>query len=160
MHKGWKPAKIGAQNTEKGHKMPPKPPQADRNAPCPCGSNQSLGSCCLVFIEGSQLPATAEQLMRSRYTAHGLGAIDYLWNSWSPEQRIRSSKSDVRAWAESCDWLGLQILDTRAGGPTDEQGVVEFVAIFRQQGQVHQHHEVSLFKKSLGKWLYVDHLNE
>ncbi|HEX7764120.1 MAG TPA: YchJ family metal-binding protein, partial [Cellvibrio sp.] len=73
---------------------------------------------------------------------------------------MRSSKSDVRAWAESCDWLGLQILDTRAGGPTDEQGVVEFVAIFRQQGQVHQHHEVSLFKKSLGKWLYVDHLNE
>lgn len=140
--------------------MPPKPPSIDRNTPCPCGSQQMLGQCCLTFIEGTRSPATAEALMRSRYTAHRLVAIDYLWNTWSPEQRLRSTKSDIRAWAESCDWLGLQILSTRAGSPADEQGVVEFVAMFRQHGQVHQHHEVSLFKKSLEKWLYVGHLSE
>ncbi len=96
--------------------------------------------------------------MRSRYVAHALLAIDYLWDTWSPEQRLRSSKDDIRAWAESCDWLGLQILSTQQGRADDNEGIVEFIALFRQQGQLQQHHEVSQFKKVLGKWLYVDHL--
>lgn len=137
--------------------MPPKPPVARRNLPCPCGSSQTLENCCLPFIEEIRTPTTAEALMRSRYTAHSLVAIDYLWNTWSPEQRLRSTKEDIRTWAESCEWLKLQILATQAGGAQDEQGVVEFLAIFRQQGQMHQHHEVSTFKKSFGKWFYVDH---
>lgn len=139
--------------------MPPKPPTVERNLPCPCGSSRTLEDCCLPFIEQNRIPTTAEALMRSRYTAHSLIAIDYLWNTWSPEQRLRSTKEDIRAWAESCDWLGLQILNTREGGANDEQGVVEFVAIFRQQGQIHKHHEVSQFRKSLAKWFYIDHVS-
>jgi SEC-C motif-containing protein len=140
--------------------MPPKPPSIDRSAPCPCGSQQILEQCCLTFIEGAHSPATAEALMRSRYTAHSLIAIDYLWNTWSPEQRLRSTKEDIRTWAESCDWLRLEILHTQNGGSTDDQGVVEFVATFQHQGQIHQHHEISLFKKTLGKWFYIDHMGE
>jgi SEC-C motif-containing protein len=34
---------------------------------------------------------------------------------------------------------------------------VEFIALYRQNGKLQQHHEVSQFKKVLGKWLYVDH---
>jgi SEC-C motif-containing protein len=151
------PAKIGAQNTEKSHKMPPKPLLPITDTHCPCGTKKSLNECCLPFIQGTSSPTTAEQLMRSRYTAHTLLAIDYLWATWSPEQRLRSSKADILAWAESCDWLGLQILATQQGGAGDNEGIVEFIALFRQQGQMHQHHEVSQFKKVLGKWLYVDH---
>ena len=95
--------------------------------------------------------------MRSRYTAHVLLAIDYLWGTWSPEQRIRSSKQDIQAWASSCEWLGLRILDTQAGQPQDNEGLVSFVALFRQHGQLHEHHEISLFKKTLQGWVYVDH---
>jgi SEC-C motif-containing protein len=152
------PAKIGAQNTEKDHKMPPKPQLPAANTPCPCGSQKPLENCCQPFIQGTANPATAEQLMRSRYTAHLLLAIDYLWATWSPEQRLRSSQADIRAWAESCDWLGLQVIATRQGGASDDKGTVEFIALFRQRGQVHQHHEVSQFKKVMGKWFYVDHL--
>jgi SEC-C motif-containing protein len=164
LHKRGKPAKIGAQNTEKGHKMPPIPPPLNRNAPCPCGSQHQLQQCCLIFIEGTLPAPTAETLMRSRYTAHALStqvlsAIDYLWDTWSPEQRERSSKADIRHWAESCEWLGLEIRRTQAGSAIDEQGLVEFVAHFRQAGQNHQHHELSVFKKAEGKWLYVDHLS-
>lgn len=137
--------------------MPPQPP-VNPLAPCPCGSNQSLANCCLPYIQAQTPAKTAEALMRSRYTAHVLIAENYLWNSWSPEQRLRSSKADIRAWAESCEWLGLQIITTRQGGVDDDEGVVEFVAQFRQNGQIHQHHEVSLFKKNLGQWLYIDHL--
>lgn len=95
--------------------------------------------------------------MRSRYTAHVISAIDYLWDTWHPAERLRSSKADIRAWAESCEWLGLNILRSEQGGPHDDQGIVEFVASFRHRGQMHQHHEISVFKKQDGIWLYVDH---
>lgn len=137
--------------------MPPKPLLSATTTPCPCGTQKPLEDCCLPFINGTHTPLTAEQLMRSRYSAHTLLAIDYLWETWSPEQRLRSSKADILAWAESCDWLGLQILATQQGGTNDDTGIVEFIALFRQRGQMHQHHEVSQFKKVLGKWLYVDH---
>jgi SEC-C motif-containing protein len=95
--------------------------------------------------------------MRSRYSAHVLQAIDYLWDTWSPEQRLRSTKADILQWAQRCDWLGLQILATHQGQAQDQEGTVEFIAFFRQAGQARQHHEISLFRKSLGRWLYVDH---
>lgn len=95
--------------------------------------------------------------MRSRYTAHTLLATDYLWATWSPEQRLRSSKEDIQQWASSCDWLGLQIVATQGGTPEDAEGIVEFIALFHQNGQLQQHHEVSVFKQVLGRWLYVDH---
>lgn len=139
--------------------MPPKPP-INPLAPCPCGSQKTLQDCCLPYIRGQLKAPTAEALMRSRYSAHVLLAIDYLWHSWSPEQRLRSNKSEIQAWAESCDWLGLQILATRQGGPEDREGIVEFVAVFRQAGQIQQHHEVSLFRKTLDTWFYIDHAPE
>jgi SEC-C motif-containing protein len=144
--------------------MPPAKPldiqlgsHLDSQAICPCGSKKSLGDCCLPYVEGKSPAPTAEALMRSRYTAHVLLAIDYLWNTWSPEERIRSSKADIAAWASSCEWLGLQILETKAGGVKDDQGLVSFIALFRQNGELHQHHEVSVFKKTLQGWLYVNH---
>ncbi len=139
--------------------MPPKPLITAPESTCPCGSQRHLQDCCLPIIEGINNPLTAEQLMRSRYTAHVLLAIDFLWSTWSPEQRLHSSQADIRAWAESCEWLGLQILGTKHGSQTDSEGIVEFIALFRQQGQVHQHHEVSRFNKILGKWFYVDHVS-
>ena len=137
--------------------MPPKTRIHAASSLCPCGSQKTYGECCLPFIEGLQAPASAEQLMRSRYSAHVVLAIDYLWDTWSPEQRLRSSPKDIQAWAESCEWMGLQILSTEKGSAADEAGIVEFVAIFRSHGELQQHHERSLFKKVLGKWLYVDH---
>ena len=97
--------------------------------------------------------------MRSRYTAHVLVAVDYLWETWSAEKRVRSSKQDIKRWAESCEWLGLQILATKKGQPEDNEGLVSFVALFRQNGNLQQHHEVSTFQRTLGGWCYLDHLD-
>lgn len=124
---------------------------------CPCGSQIFLSNCCLPYIEGKLRAPTAEALMRSRYTAHVVMAIDYLWSTWCPEERIRSSKEDISAWASSCEWLGLQILETRAGKEQDKQGLVSFIALFRQGGQLEQHHELSVFKRVQQTWLYVGH---
>lgn len=130
---------------------------ANPESPCPCGSQKQLGNCCLPYIQRKLLAPTAEALMRSRYSAHVLMAVDYLWDTWSPEERIRSSREDIAAWASSCEWLGLKILETKAGTEQDSHGLVNFIAIFRQAGQLEQHHEISVFKRSAQTWLYIGH---
>lgn len=134
-------------------------PLSAHGQPCPCGSGATLRDCCLSRLMGEQPARTAEQLMRSRYTAHVFAQISYLWDTWSPAQRQRSNPAEIRAWATSCDWLGLQILATKAGQPNDSEGQVTFVALFRQGGQLHQHHEVSLFRQVMGRWFYIDHVS-
>jgi SEC-C motif domain protein len=145
-----------------GRKMPPKKPLPNKSSvsieqKCPCGSELSLTHCCLPIIKGIHPATTAEALMRSRYSAHSLLAIDYLWQTWSPEQRLRSSKEDIYQWAVSCEWLGLDIIACHQGLAEDDQGTVEFIASFQKNNQLCQHHEKSLFKRILGQWIYVDH---
>lgn len=150
--------KIVAQHTEKGAKMP-LTKQLNPESPCPCGSDKSLAGCCLPLIRRQVPAATAEALMRSRYTAHCLQAIDYLWDTWDPQQRQQSSPEDIRQWASSCHWLGLHIVATTAGKENDQQGAVRFIASYIQEGEKHQHREVSLFKKSDNGWLYINQLD-
>jgi SEC-C motif domain protein len=154
--------KIAAQNTEKGAKMPHKMPSTASSSeaqaqPCPCGSSLSLAHCCGKYLNGKTPAPTAEALMRSRYTAHVLLNIEYLWRTWSPELRQRSSQEAIHAWASSCEWLGLEILSTQQGLQNDSEGVVEFIAHFRQQNETHQHRETSYFIHTAQGWLYVDH---
>ena len=49
--------------------------------PCPCGGG-ALEKCCEPFISGAQHAVSAEQLMRSRYSAYVLGEENYLRASW------------------------------------------------------------------------------
>ena len=54
---------------------------------CPCGSGEPLGRCCLVLHRGERQAATAEQLMRARYSAYAVGDLDYIWQTWHPRTR-------------------------------------------------------------------------
>ena len=45
---------------------------------CYCGSSDTFENCCEIYIKGIQKPATAEALMRSRYSAFATGEADYL----------------------------------------------------------------------------------
>src|SRR5262249_12642121 len=45
---------------------------------CPCQSGQNLDQCCGPFIAGEAFPETAEQLMRSRYTAYTQANLGYI----------------------------------------------------------------------------------
>ena len=96
--------------------------------------------------------------MRSRYSAHVLLAIDYLWHTWAAPGRAQSSPEEIRAWAQSCDWQGLEIVATDKGGSDDQQGIVSFIAHFRQGGKNHQHREISRFVREQGEWRYLDQL--
>jgi SEC-C motif-containing protein len=127
-------------------------PKTD-NAACPCGSGSGYVLCCGAFIDNGALPVTAEQLMRSRYSAYVLAREDYLLRTWHGS--TRPAQLDLQN-AGPVKWLGLKILRTEAGGANDREAVVEFVARYQVNGRAERLHEISRFVREAGQWLYVD----
>lgn len=124
---------------------------------CPCGSGRTIAECCEPFISGASFPRTAEELMRSRYTAYTQANIAYIKKTLAPESAKTFDSAAAKKWAEEANWQGLKILKTEKGGPDDRKGVVEFVATYTQDGEEIEHHEVSQFRKDgKGHWLFVD----
>lgn len=123
---------------------------------CPCGSGKDFTKCCEPFLQGAAVPATAEALMRSRYTAYTLEQMEYIENTHAPETRDSLDMEATCAWAKESTWLGLRILSTEAGGPQDSEGTVEFTARYRSHGEDFRHHEVSSFVKHDGSWYFLD----
>jgi SEC-C motif-containing protein len=122
---------------------------------CPCTSGLSFAECCEPYLSGSAVPETAEKTMRSRYSAYARANIPYLMDTLHPENREEGDEEGARRWAERSEWVGLDIVDTQGGGPADSEGLVEFVARFRdRKGETHHHHEVSRFVKTDGRWLF------
>ncbi len=124
--------------------------------PCPCGSGIAYAQCCHPIIAGERPAATAEELMRSRYSAFARAQTDHLWESTHPDQRREDSRKTVRKWAEQSQWLGFEILSMSGGGPGDEEGRVEFVAEYREKGVRKRHHELATFKKKDDRWYFYD----
>ena len=124
---------------------------AQGSSPCPCGGG-AYASCCGPLHRGEQHAETAEQLMRSRYSAVVRAEVDYLLAT-HPEPELNAEERS-RALRESCRhtrWLGLRILQTSAGGANDAEGTVQFEARYR--GGVLR--ETSLFERQGGLWCYV-----
>jgi SEC-C motif-containing protein len=123
------------------------------NDTCPCGSGNLYAACCGRFISGAQHAATAEQLMRSRYTAYARGDERYLLATWhattKPEQLSLAQQPAPR-------WLGLKVVRTEAGGANDDSGVVDFIARYKIGGKAERLHEASRFIRQEGRWYYVD----
>ena len=89
--------------------------------------------------------------MRSRFSAFALGLPEYLLASWDPATRPTSV--DL---TDGTVWRRLQIVDTVAGGPRDDVGIVEFRASFRSPDGTGVLHERSRFSRVDGRWRYVD----
>ncbi len=123
---------------------------------CPCGSNNDFDNCCAPLLSGQKHALTAEQLMRARYCAFAEVNIDFLGRSIHPDSRTDHDTEATRRWAANSDWLGLEIVSTEQGGEEDQQGVVEFIATFKEKGVTRRHHEKSHFTRVDGEWCFVD----
>ncbi|MBC7858667.1 MAG: hypothetical protein H7Z39_07770 [Burkholderiaceae bacterium] len=138
-------------------------------AACPCGG-AAYATCCGPFVAGEALPATAEQLMRSRYTAYTLGNEAYLRATWHPSTRPGEAIVD-ESGAEKTKWLGLEIKSAfrlrqrndAQDEPAEDTGdadSVEFVARYKLGGRAHRLHEVSRFVREdaqgAWRWFYLD----
>lgn len=122
-----------------------------KSSPCPCGSGQSYRDCCGRYLDHSESAATAEQLMRSRYTAYTQRREDYLLATWHPDTRPASLELAGQAAQQ---WIGLTI--RRHEQTAADQAIVEFVARYKINGRAHRLHEISSFERKDGVWLYVD----
>lgn len=121
---------------------------------CPCGQPKTLGECCGRFITDGEAPATAEELMRSRYTAFALHEVDYIVQTHHPDTRGEVNRDEIKRWSEGARWLGLEILRTEDGQPGEDQGWVEFIARFAEKGETKTHHELSFFQRHQGRWSF------
>jgi SEC-C motif-containing protein len=129
-------------------------------ASCPCGG-PDYERCCSPFITGAAVPETAEQLMRSRYTAYTRRNEPYLLQTWHHTTRPTDS---IFAKNEKLQWLGLEVksaLRLRQRKVDPNEDFVEFVARFRVEGRGQRLHEVSRFLREPDadgtlRWYYVD----
>jgi SEC-C motif-containing protein len=119
---------------------------------CPCGSGQVPASCCGQLFEGN-LANSAEQLMRSRYTAYVLGDEKYLLKTWHKNTRPGALNLSRQ---EPLKWIGLKVLNHTVDSDDPNQASVEFVARYRVNGRAQKIHELSRFCKEDGHWFYID----
>ncbi|MEO9078578.1 MAG: YchJ family metal-binding protein [Rhodanobacter sp.] len=120
--------------------------------PCPCGNPAGYTACCGALHDGD-VATTAEQLMRSRYSAYVLKREDYLLASWHPDTRPATLR--LAAQQPSPSWLGLEV--RRAQLTDDKHATVEFVARYRLGGgRAQRQHETSRFVREDGRWYYFE----
>lgn len=94
--------------------------------------------------------------MRSRYTAYTRGDIGYIAATLAADQHGAFDAHAAKDWATRVTWLGLRIVSTTRGTESDVDGVVSFVATYREAGKTIEHHEVSQFRRADdGAWRFV-----
>lgn len=122
---------------------------------CPCQSGKPYAGCCGPLHRGDVAAATAEALMRSRYSAYVQGDADYLLATWHAS--TRPAQLDFGD-AAATRWLGLEVRRYGTAGTTDpDHAIVEFVARYRIGGApAVRLHEISRFVREDGRWYYVD----
>lgn len=119
--------------------------------PCPCESGALFDACCGPLLSGTATAATAEALMRSRYTAYVRVAVSYLLDTW--HSSTRPQEIDIDAMPH---WCGLEILACDQGREGDEAGWVDFRATALAEGRLLVLRERSRFVREEGAWRYVD----
>lgn len=135
---------------------PEKTPRIRDVSLCPCKSRLAYGLCCGPYHAGKAKPETAEQLMRSRYSAYFFGRIDYLVDTTHPDKKVPGMREAIQDLADQARWKFLTILSTSQGQKGDRTGKVEFVAEFFVNGVAQEHREKSRFRRCRGNWKYVD----
>lgn len=111
---------------------------------CPCGTGLDYDRCCGPLHRGDAQAASPEQLMRSRFSAYAVGALDHVFRTWHPRTRPDDLTPDP-----ALTWTGLEILESTGSE-------VEFVAHFDRAGTAGRLHERSRFEQRRDRWVYVD----
>jgi SEC-C motif-containing protein len=125
--------------------------QSDPASGCPCGSGSDYEDCCDPLHRGATRALTAEQLMRSRFSAYAQKNASYLLQTW--DKSTRPTDIDFSATVK---WIRLEIVSRKKSEASDRKGIVEFKAHYRSDGQEQVMHEISRFHKVDDRWVYLD----
>jgi len=117
---------------------------------CPCKSSLVFNECCKPIINNEKLPQSAEELMRSRYSAYATKNIEYLVNSSCEIINNIKERIDIEAFCDAAYFQHLEIVSVK-------EYVVEFKAYYIVGKKQEVLHEKSNFiHKSDGSWCYRD----
>ena len=119
---------------------------------CPCCSSKTYDACCKSYLDGKQIPPTAEALMRSRYTAYSLANINYIADTMKEQALEGFDSKDAKAWAEQVQWQKLDVLNS---DEQEDRATVEFRAYYVYNGKLQVMQENSVFRRILGRWYYI-----
>lgn len=126
---------------------------------CPCQSHHtsatSYSECCAVLHQHQAVAQTAEQLMRSRYSAFVLQKIDYIIETTVPAQQSQLNHAELLEWSETTNWKGLEVIQHT---PYIDKihSLVEFKAYFQHDDEIKTHHELSAFVQIDQQWYFID----
>ena len=121
---------------------------------CPCGVGE-YATCCQPLHLGQKRAETAEQLMRSRYSAFAKQEIQYIVQTTAIGQQQALEVNAIADWSKANQWLKLEIVQAQEK-LAKHHAQVEFKAHYHDGQQAQIHHEVSHFVKHDGAWYFLD----
>lgn len=123
---------------------------------CPCNPLKKYSECCKIAHDNINNVITAEQLMRSRYSAFVLANINYLQKSHHSSTRpSKKEKKEILSWTKSVNWIKLEVLNSTQGLVNNTTGTVSFKAYFLENGSMNIIEENSSFCKENNHWVYL-----
>jgi SEC-C motif domain protein len=135
------------------------PPAAAKPTPassCPCGSGKPFGDCCEPILTGQRQAATAEELMRARFTAHVVHDFGFLHRTYQPTSQtpfVESPDKPMTLWTRL-------VVHQHAPGIAPDTSTVDFSAYGTEEGQELVLHEKAEFVRQHGAWIYSRSLRE
>jgi SEC-C motif-containing protein len=131
--------------------VPAKAFTPQRGLPCPCGSGQLFEACCEPILTGQRAAASAEQLMRARFTAHVAHDFKFLHATY----RLTSGTPYVPEEGEpTLQWTKL-VVHAHATTDNPDKAFVDFSAYGTEDGTEKVLHEKAEFLRINGTWLYM-----
>ena len=122
-----------------------------RGQPCPCGSGLPFEQCCEPIHLGKKPAATAEQLMRARFTAHVAHNFKVRHDSFRPT----AGKPYVAEEGEpAVTWTRLEVHSHEVMADNPDKAYVDFSAYGLEDKVEKVLHEKAEFLRINGQWLY------
>ena len=121
---------------------------------CPCGQGD-YANCCQPLHLKNTVAQTAEQLMRSRYSAFALQQIDYIIETTALGQQPFLDRAALADWSRQNHWLQLEVLSHQPKLDKSHASV-EFKAHYHDGKDPQVHHERSYFVQHQGQWYFLD----
>ncbi|MGZ3769913.1 MAG: YchJ family protein [Bdellovibrio sp.] len=118
---------------------------------CPCGSEKNYKDCCEVYHLETASAATAEALMRARYSAFAKNQMQFLRDTTDPQTLETIDDEANKEWSLRAQFKKLEIVHSEEKGT---KGIVEFKAFYAVDDEDYIHHEVSTFRKQGGVWFF------
>lgn len=122
-----------------------------RDQPCPCGGGKTFAECCEPILAQQRPAATAEELMRSRFTAHVARDYAHLHRTYA---KTASEPYEPGKDPAATAWTRL-VIHAHDAEIRPDTSFVDFTAYYREGDQEHALHEKAEFHRINGVWLYT-----